>query len=229
MVGGIASEIGGGRLVSGFLAGGFGSLADAAPLGDPVSDTIEHAVAGGVGSVLGGGKFANGAVTGAFGYLFNEALHATDVGNDAHQTLLDYGKAQGTGFFGNTWWDPTGDAWFGGRPDLGNVNLADLWEVKPLWDWPSGRIQVEFYSVVSGSYSVAEAAPSFFEGDTLTLPGKYGSYTYTFVGEGVIGYTSRLYEQNYIVPQIIPLFRSAPKISPFEILRSLPDVAPVVP
>jgi RHS repeat-associated protein len=79
MVGGLFTVAGGGRFGSGFLAAGFGTLADNVSFnqGDNewMPETISHAIAGGVGSALGGGKFANGAMTGAFGYLFNCSLH----------------------------------------------------------------------------------------------------------------------------------------------------------
>jgi RHS repeat-associated protein len=64
LVGGITSVAGGGNFGSGFLAGGFSSLADMSTFdtGDFIGNVVEHAVIGGFASVLGGGKFANGGV-----------------------------------------------------------------------------------------------------------------------------------------------------------------------
>jgi RHS repeat-associated protein len=72
MVGGLFSLGQKGGFVAGFLAAGFGSLADS-PEFDTGSkyfgNVLVHAALGGLGSMLGGGKFENGAVTEAFGYV----------------------------------------------------------------------------------------------------------------------------------------------------------------
>ncbi|MHB8573683.1 MAG: RHS repeat domain-containing protein [Candidatus Dormibacteria bacterium] len=191
-VGGLFTEFEGGSFGSGFLAGGVGSLAPAPTPGerltfDEVAEgTAESAVLGGIGSVLGGGKFENGAVSGAFGYLFNEALHATQIGKDADRTLLRYARMSGPEFFGQTWTAPGGGAWFGGMPDLGDVIDQTLWEVKSINSFPLGYGQVEYYSIVSGTYSPAETPPSLFIGNNLALTGQFATYTYTVMGYGVI-------------------------------------------
>jgi RHS repeat-associated protein len=76
LIGGLATELGGGEFSSGFLAAGFGSLAS--PLTatmDDLSGTVAASLIGGATAVLGGGKFKNGAITGAFGYVYNALAH----------------------------------------------------------------------------------------------------------------------------------------------------------
>lgn len=81
MVGGLFSVAGHGHFGSGFLAAGFGTLADGVEFhiddgaADFAGNLTVHALAGGVGATLGGGKFANGAETAAFAYLFNDLQH----------------------------------------------------------------------------------------------------------------------------------------------------------
>ena len=82
LVGGLTSEMQGGKFASGFLAAGVGSLAgglsgtqlDAGKL-------IASAVLGGVTSVIGGGKFENGAISGTFAYLTEGARDTADDNN----------------------------------------------------------------------------------------------------------------------------------------------------
>jgi len=98
-VGGAASVAQGGSFKSGFLAGGFASVAGSVgggvlPSGETTGGYAANvafgSVAGGVGSVIGGGKFANGAITGAFGYLFNEAADA--LARRRYQSVIDHGN-----------------------------------------------------------------------------------------------------------------------------------------
>lgn len=79
VVGGIRSELMGGKFSHGFAAAGVGQLF--APginkIGGGAANYKGHriaaaAIVGGTASVLGGGKFANGAVTAAFGRAFND-------------------------------------------------------------------------------------------------------------------------------------------------------------
>lgn len=74
-VGGVRSELNGGKFKAGFLAGAVRALG--APLVDKIpgdlGKVVASAVIGGASAKLGGGKFANGAVTVAFSYLFTYA------------------------------------------------------------------------------------------------------------------------------------------------------------
>jgi hypothetical protein len=75
LVGGIASEAGGGKFYQGFLSAGVAAFAGpfiATKL--HIHPIIAHAVAGGLASKLGGGKFVNGAVLGALSYLASRAF-----------------------------------------------------------------------------------------------------------------------------------------------------------
>jgi len=78
IVGGITSELQGGKFGHGFLAAGFSALMKPANikmwgLSEAMAPAriITAAVIGGTASALSGGKFANGAVTGAFSQIFN--------------------------------------------------------------------------------------------------------------------------------------------------------------
>ncbi|MCM2680031.1 hypothetical protein [Echinimonas agarilytica] len=80
-VGGIASDLNGGKFGHGFWAAGvtqaLGSHIDGVDSGSSfsVARVVVAAVVGGTVSKLTGGKFANGAVTGAFARAFNDELH----------------------------------------------------------------------------------------------------------------------------------------------------------
>ena len=95
LVGGLFTVAGGGKFGAGFLAAGFGSLADNSTFdtGDPWGNTLVHALAGGVGSTLGGGKFANGAATAAFAYL----VSTDDANNDGANTSAPSNMFAGPG------------------------------------------------------------------------------------------------------------------------------------
>jgi RHS repeat-associated protein len=213
----------GGKCGPSALAGGVTSAAGPVINGYGVVSLVANAAIGGGAAVLGGGKFENGAITAAFGYLFNELLHPTDLGKDAHQTLLNYAKGQSTVFFGNEESDPAASTWFGGRPDLGDTGSNVIWEVKTLWDTVAGAIQVKYYSFMSGvfgqQYDPSPSAPNFFSGSNFTLAGKFGFYEYTFVGGGVIGYTYNLYSGNFVVPSFVPLLPMRPFPLVFPIFR----------
>ena len=83
IVGGISSELSGGKFGHGFAAAGFTQAASeiggeglfiegAESLPDRASNAIKAAIIGGSASVLSGGKFGNGAITGAFSRLLND-------------------------------------------------------------------------------------------------------------------------------------------------------------
>jgi RHS repeat-associated protein len=224
LVGCVVAVMGSGKCSSGALAAAVPAFAGPVVNNLPFQAAlVANSTLGGLASVAGGGKFENGAVTGAFGYLFNAAVNQLDVGNDAHRTLQAY-AAQFPGYFTETSTDGFG-AWFGGRVDIGNVGTSELWEIKP--NNPigifAGRVEVEYYSIVANATGPNEYAPGGvpgFMGPSITLKGTYGSYTYSFVGDGVIAWDQSLYSQYELVP--IPLRRIVPIPSPAPLLRILP-------
>jgi RHS repeat-associated protein len=234
-----SSVVSGGSCESGALSGAASAgLAPVAGQAGYFGGAAISGLAGGLLSVAGGGKFENGAVTAAFGYLFNAWLHITDVGNDAHQTFLNAAEAAGDQYFGNVWSPPNVVSWFGGRPDLGDEDDLTLWEVKP--NNPAailmGEAQVEYYSIVSAAcqgcapFLPADFSPDFFHGSSITLPGQYGSYTYTFAGGGVIAYNTQLYQSNVVVPMFIPVSRPRSDGSgSYPFLPPLPLPIPAIP
>ena len=83
IVGGITSELSGGKFGHGFAAAGCTQAAGemggdslfvegAESLSDRAGNAIKAAIIGGSASVLSGGKFGNGAITGAFSRLLND-------------------------------------------------------------------------------------------------------------------------------------------------------------
>lgn len=104
-VGGLSSVASGGKFGSGFLAAGFGAIADDIPVGNSFGAGLAvHALAGGFGSELGGGKFGNGAITAAFGYLYNKLLEDDQASwktKNLQQTLHDkYGMVDNSEYDG---------------------------------------------------------------------------------------------------------------------------------
>jgi len=75
-VGGISSQLQGGKFVSGFLAAGVAPRLRLNLGSSDIAGAISGAISGGVASVLGGGKFKNGAVTGAFSYAVTTGIQA---------------------------------------------------------------------------------------------------------------------------------------------------------
>jgi len=75
VVGGITSEIGGGKFSDGFWAAAF---AKASGYMGGTDGIVRRALVGGVTSEPGGGKFENGAITAAMGYLYGEAAKGKD-------------------------------------------------------------------------------------------------------------------------------------------------------
>ncbi len=75
-IGGVSSELSGGKFSSGFISSAFAKVATpsvANAIGDNViAKTIAMATVAGTASELAGGKFGNGAMSGAFAYLYNE-------------------------------------------------------------------------------------------------------------------------------------------------------------
>lgn len=80
VVGGIGSEIQGGKFLQGFVSSAFvksiSNGIQSIARNNPIAGAVVAAVAGGVASELGGGKFANGAMTAGFAYLFNQGASA---------------------------------------------------------------------------------------------------------------------------------------------------------
>jgi RHS repeat-associated protein len=228
----------GGSCQSGALSGAMGAavsplLTAPTDVGALVRNTAISATAGGLGAIAGGGKFADGAVTGAFGYLFNAAgdkINQLNVGNDAHRTLQDYAR-DFPGTFVESSTDGMGTN-FGGRVDIGNRDTLEIWEIKPnnsvgLF---SARVEAEFYSIVgsAGGRIYQPGGQPGFMGSSVTLPGTYGVYTYTFAGDGAILYTSNLRPEYVYAPYTRPSIISPPAVSAGTVLRSL-RMIPVVP
>jgi RHS repeat-associated protein len=229
LVGCVQFVMSGGRCGAGALAGAIPAIAASLPLYGSLDWTgrlVFKSVLGGLGSVAGGGKFANGAVTGAFQYLFNDSQHGinqVDVGNDAHRTLENY-AGQFPDIFTEAYGDSLG-ASFGGRVDIGDFATGELWDIKPnnAMGIFAGTVQVEYYSIVANATGPNEYQPGGvpgFMGSTITLPGQYGTYTYTYVGDGVITYQSQLYPEFTLAPGSIP--RIVPIPGPAPILRLIP-------
>lgn len=186
---------------------------------------VANSTLGGLASVAGGGKFANGAVTGAFQYLFNDSQHEInqlDVGNDAHRTLEAY-AGQSPDILTEVYQDALGTP-FGGRADIVDQGAGGIWDIKPnnAIGIFAGTVQAEYYSIVANAIGPNEYQPggvSTFMPPTITLNGQYGSYTYTYVGDGVITYSQNLYPEYTLVPltrRIVPIPSPAP------ILRLIP-------
>lgn len=76
VVGGVSSELSGGKFSSGFISSAFAKWATPEvtnAIGDNVvAKTVAMATVAGTASEIAGGKFANGAMSGAFAYLYNE-------------------------------------------------------------------------------------------------------------------------------------------------------------
>jgi hypothetical protein len=78
---------------------------------------------------------------------------------------------------------------FDGRPDLGHADMKKIWELKPEGSELKGLAQVWDYSLSTlMKYKPSDSAPNFFSGNSLVLPGSYGTITYNFVSHGVINY-----------------------------------------
>ncbi len=75
-IGGVSSELSGGKFSSGFISSAFAKVATPSvsnAIGDNViAKTVAMATVAGTASELAGGKFGNGAMSGAFAYLYNE-------------------------------------------------------------------------------------------------------------------------------------------------------------
>jgi len=83
-VGGVMSELQGGKFGHGFASAGMSAALNPAIAQGVQSDAgrlVAHAALGGTVSVVGGGKFANGAVTAAFAYAFSEIRRQSVVGH----------------------------------------------------------------------------------------------------------------------------------------------------
>ena len=129
------------------------------------------------------------------------------------------------GYFTEAYSDPQGTWFGGGRVDIGNVGTSELWDIKPdnAIGIFAGRVQVEFYTLMSSTFGPntyeAGGVPGFM-GPSITLPGQFASYTFTFSGDGVITYQSQLYSQYELVPLSVPKIIPIP--SPAPLLRILP-------
>ena len=125
-VGGVSSELSGGKFVRGFLSSAFSKSVsgrmDVLTKGDPIAATVTAAVVGGTASKIAGGKFENGAMTAAFQYLFNHAAtrkheHEHDDPNSSYRV----------------WMEADGRLWFPRKRGVcapGSTNC----DVNALWD-----------------------------------------------------------------------------------------------
>ena len=90
VIGGVSSELMGGKFGAGFFSAGFSKLAT--PYVNDISTAqgrvVASAVIGGTASEIAGGKFANGAMTAAFGRLYNGESSVGDVEKESN---LAYG------------------------------------------------------------------------------------------------------------------------------------------
>ncbi len=123
VIGGVASEIGGGEFRVGFASAGFTKLigyidSENRLFGESrIRNVSVAAVIGGTGSRLAGGKFANGAVTGAFSRLFNDASGCTSNGYLVEAGICSPGRSAGENaailylgipsFLAGGWWFST--------------------------------------------------------------------------------------------------------------------------
>jgi RHS repeat-associated protein len=120
--------------------------------------------------------------SGGFSIFGTTFVFSSDLGNDAHQVLLNLALAQGPQWFGNVGIAPDGTR-FGsgrflsslwpGRPDLGNTNIKQLWELKAQGEEMKALAQVYDYSISTAQglfgpplYRPATNAPNFFSGNT---------------------------------------------------------------
>ena len=87
VVGGVGSELSGGKFGDGFASAAFVSVVapkvDSAVKNETISRVVAIAAVAGTASALGGGKFANGAAMAAFAYLSAEALEFAKQRTDA--------------------------------------------------------------------------------------------------------------------------------------------------
>ena len=93
IVGGISSEMDGGKFGHGFTSAALGSGADAAGINqieNSVSRIIANAIIQGAISEATGGKFANGAISGAFRVAFNDLSHEEGELSEQDNRSKDY-------------------------------------------------------------------------------------------------------------------------------------------
>jgi hypothetical protein len=233
LVGCARFAISGGSCGAGALSGAIPAAAGSLPFYSSLPDVgqlLFKSVTGGLASVAGGDKFANGAITAAFQYLFNDSQHKInqlDVGNDAHRTLEDYAR-QSPGYWTERYGDDYGASFGGGRVDIGNTGTGELWDIKPnnAIGIFAGRVQVEYYAMFANATGPNDYQPGGvpgFMGATVTLPGRYGMYTFTYAGDGVITYDRPdLYPEYMLVPITRP--RIVPIPSPAPLLRLIPII-----
>ena len=112
VVGGVSSELSGGKFSSGFISSAFAKVATpsvANAIGDNViAKTVAMATVAGTASELAGGKFGNGAMSGAFAYLYNELGGEQRIEAAKKKSLLEAVKGitgsakmgAGLGYFG---------------------------------------------------------------------------------------------------------------------------------
>lgn len=156
-----------------------------------------------------------------------------DIGNDAHSTLQTIALSSSPFYFAETNRDPDG-VYFGGRPDLGNIDLHYLWEIKPIGN-TGGVAQLFGYIAMSKFTYAPGQLPDFFLGNReFTAQGVFATYTYHYTPTGVIYYTYKL-KQNYqykynFFPRLNP--RAVGAAAVMDILRGIvtsPGPVPVVP
>lgn len=125
-----------------------------------------------------------------------QTVNQMDIGRDAHSTMQTIALASSPSFFAETAYDPNG-IYFGGRPDIGNVDLRFLWEIKPIAGRDSGSAQLLGYVAMSGFRYAPGDLPSFFHGNhELTATGMFATYTYHYAPNAVIYYSYDL-KKNY--------------------------------
>lgn len=147
-----------------------------------------------------------------------------NLGNDAHKVLRSHASAQGPEWFGGVSEAPDGTVFKSGYlfvtagfPDLGDTSTHQIWEVKSWNSAAAALPQVYDYSISTSpglldppKYRGGTRAPSFFSGNTLQLPGAYGTINYDFIAYGVILYTYNTNKSVVRVPSFLPLLGPAP-------------------
>lgn len=128
-------------------------------------DCASTALIGGLTSRLDGGDFIDGFSVSAVGYLYNDIGHML-VGTDAHQTLLNWLRAQLNGDLWSLSNTAFGGMFGGGRPDLiyGDEDTAPLpgWEIKPYGQ--DAAAQLLTYTSAPGSQLVPGDNALIFQG-----------------------------------------------------------------
>jgi RHS repeat-associated protein len=156
----------------------------------------------------GSGSGSGGAGDGSHELFGKTFVNESALGMDAHKQLGLAAAAQGPQWFSDVGTAPDGTRFFGGRPDLGEVYIKQLWELKPLNNRSLmvGFDQLYTYSLTTlFKYKVATGPPSFFAGGGLILPGAFGTIRYNYVTSGMISYRYDLRRDVVKVPSFLPV------------------------